>query len=339
MKRFIYILLAGLTAAGLASCDKQELKPSLSDVYSVVIEDGLHTKVSAIVSVGEEHTFYATLKKNGTPVSCSNFSWNCPDIFTKQAAGSKQNSSGVTIGYLTVKGAKVGSGIVNAWTDKSNTGGMDVTSNDVDCSTTPVLSSIALSITGNNPIVVGNQSSYKVTATYNDGSTKDITSEATVSSTNTVGLNCSGGIISTSKINGCLGKRSLTASYDGKTSSSVDITVTTDFDYLKFNFNSESDVFSDIRDYAINSKNAQSGLQLHSETGASSGDITFSIRSFSLYIKGSYNPYYGNVTYKMDNTEFRDTVKISATRGNSYTLHIYYLGEEVFSQKVTIVTS
>lgn len=328
----------------LASCDKSQIDNNIvdKDVYSITIKEELQTKAGGEdIPYQTTRTFYAILKKNGTRVNCGDFTWKYPeDIVTKTNSGSTTHPNyGVTVGYLTVKGAKMGTGIVRATTDKSNTGGTQITSSDVDVNVTAAISSVRLTLTGDNSIVVGKNSSYKVTALYSDGTEKDVTSDATISSTNSVGLSCSGGVISSSKINGCLGKRSLTATYGGKTSSSCDFTVTTDFDYLKFNFNADSDVFSDIRDYAINSKNGSSGFQLHSETGAASGDITFSVRSFYLYIKGSYSPYYGNVTYKMDSSDFRDSITISARIGESYTLHIYYLGEEVFSQKVTIVTN
>ena len=342
MKTTKFFLLAVMALFCLSSCDKAQLDNNVVDkaVYTISIEEDLQTKADGDLPYQSERTYYSILKRNGTRVSCGSFTWFVPSVIVaKTGSGSTTHPKyGVTVGYLTVKGAKIGSGYVNATTAPSNTGGTQITSPNVDINVTAAISSVRLTLKGDNSIVVGKNSSYEVKALYSDGTEKDVTSEATINSTNKVGFNCSGGVISTSKIDGCLGKRSLTASYGGKTSSSVDFTVTTDFDYLKFNFNADSDVFSDIRDHVINTKDVQWGISLHSETGAASGNITFSIRSFYLFIKGSTDPFYGYYTFKMDSTDFRDSVTISVKKGESYTLHIYYLGEEVFSQKVTIVT-
>ena len=341
MKTTKIFLLAVMTAFCLSSCDKAELDNNAVDkaVYTISIEEDLQTKGTDNIAYQETRTFYAILKKNGTRVNCGSFDWSYPeDIVTGKSSGST-TKYGVTVGYLTVEGAKIGSGLVTAGTDGSNTGGTKIDPATTKVNITAELKEVKFSIDGGDIITVGGRSSYTVTALYEDGTEMDVTPDAVINSTNKVGLSCSGGVISSLKINGCLGNRSLSATYGGKTSASLNFNVTTDYDYLKFNFNSDSDVFSDIRDYAINTKYVQSGLQLHSETGAASGNITFRIGSFYLFIKGSTDPFYGNLTFKMDSTDFRDSVTISAKRGESYTLHIYYLGEEVFSQKVTIVTN
>lgn len=335
MRKIIYFILAGLTIAGLASCDKQEIKPtSEKDVYSIVIEEELQTKVDADMVVGDKKTFHAYLKKNGTPINCSDWKWSPGNLFRNDESG-KCTYQGVTAAYMNATAIATGTAKVTAMANVSGVGDI---SGDRSMSV-KTISSLTFTV-ASTEIMAGGSTTYTVKATYSDGSTADVTSEATISSTNSVGLNFSGGIISTSKINGCLGKRSLTASYGGKTSSSVDFTVTTDFDYLKFNFNSESDVFSDIRDYAINTKVTQYGISLHPENdNIRSGEITFSVRSFYLFIKGSTDPFYGNYSFKMDNNDFRDTIRMTAKCGESYTLHILYLGEEVFSQRIAIVTN
>ena len=117
MKRLMYILLAGLAAAGLASCDKQELKPSVSDIYSVEIEeDSLQTKVSSNdIEKGSSKTFYATLKKSSdggktwTYVSHSDWTWGTISNCTKGTAGTVtgHKQSGIVSGKCTYTGSVV----------------------------------------------------------------------------------------------------------------------------------------------------------------------------------------------------------------------------------------
>ena len=117
MKRLIYIFLAGLTAAGLASCDKQELKPSVSDIYAVEIEeDALQTKASSNdIEKGTEKTFFATLKKSSdggntwTYVSHSDWYWGDASNCTKGASGTEtgHKQAGIVSGKCTYTGSAV----------------------------------------------------------------------------------------------------------------------------------------------------------------------------------------------------------------------------------------
>lgn len=127
MKRYIHILLAGLAAAGLASCDKQDLKLSSDkDIYSIVfVADEGDTKASTSIVVGESHRFHATLKKNGTPVDCNDWTWNPEAVVNSKQQGS-ETYKGVKSGYIDVVGAAVGSGLITATTNTSNTGGVKV---------------------------------------------------------------------------------------------------------------------------------------------------------------------------------------------------------------------
>ena len=122
MKKIIYILLTGLTIAGLASCEKQELKPSVSDVdvYSVQIEeDSLQTKASSNdIEKGSDKTFHATLRKSSdggntwTYVSHSDWTWgnisNCTKGTPGTVTGYKQ--SGIVSGKCTYTGSVVSTG-------------------------------------------------------------------------------------------------------------------------------------------------------------------------------------------------------------------------------------
>lgn len=113
----MYILLAGLTIAGLASCEKQEFKPSVSDIYSVEIEeDSLQTKASSNdIEQGSSKTFYATLKKSSdggntwTYVSHSDWTWGTISNCTKGTAGTVtgHKQSGIVSGKCTYTGSVV----------------------------------------------------------------------------------------------------------------------------------------------------------------------------------------------------------------------------------------
>ena len=117
MKRLIYILLAGLAAAGLASCEKQDLKPSVSDVYFVEIEeDSLQTKASSNdIEKGSSKTFYATLKKSSdggttwTYVSHSKWDWTPPTNCSIKPNSQNNNDTkhGVTAGSVVIVGNSI----------------------------------------------------------------------------------------------------------------------------------------------------------------------------------------------------------------------------------------
>lgn len=123
MKRLIYIFLAGLTIAGLASCEKQELKPSVSDIYAVEIEeDALQTKApSNDIEKGSSKTFYATLKKSSdggntwTYVSHSDWYWGDASNCTKGASGTEADykQKGIVSGKCTYTGSAVSSSKFN----------------------------------------------------------------------------------------------------------------------------------------------------------------------------------------------------------------------------------
>lgn len=117
MRKIIYFILAGLTIAGLASCEKQELKPSVSDIYSVEIEeDSLQTKAeSNDIEIGGEKTFYATLKKSSdggktySYVSHSNWQWIPPTNCSIKSNSQNNNDTkyGVTAGSVVIVGNSI----------------------------------------------------------------------------------------------------------------------------------------------------------------------------------------------------------------------------------------
>lgn len=123
MKNFIYILLAGLAAAGLASCDKQDLKRSIADeIYSAEIEeDTLQTKGSSddIVEGGKK-TFFATLRKSSdggntwTYVSHSNWEWDAPSNCSIDSQNNNDSRHGVTAGSVVIVGGSAGTSSLTA---------------------------------------------------------------------------------------------------------------------------------------------------------------------------------------------------------------------------------
>lgn len=238
MKKFIYIFLAGLAAAGLASCEKQELKPTTNDVYSIVIEEDLQTKVSVSMVAGDKHTFYATLKKNGTPIDYSSFSWDYSPAYFDNLGTGTDKSKGYTRGTITLQAkAKVSSTNVSALSQEGDTGGTVVTGTAQ--ASIKTISSITFTVASTS-IVVGKSTTYTVKVNYSDNTTSDITSTASVSSSNSSMLSASSGNVQSYKKIGCLGTFTLTASYGGQTATK-DVTVNTDYksDDIVLNWSSD----------------------------------------------------------------------------------------------------
>lgn len=116
MRKVIYFIFAGLAAAGLASCEKQDLQASsLKDVYSIEFVSDNSTKGSTSITVGGEDRFHATLIKNGTPIDCSDWDWSSEALVNPTKEG-VEPFNGVKSGYIDVVGAKVGSGNITAST-------------------------------------------------------------------------------------------------------------------------------------------------------------------------------------------------------------------------------
>lgn len=222
MKKFIYFLLAGLAAAGLASCEKQELKPtSEKDVYSIVIEEELQTK--ATVMTGDKKKFYAYLKKNGTPINCSDWEWNPGTLFRNDESG-KCTYQGVTAAYMNATAIATGTKSVTAKATVSGVG--DISGNR--SMSVKGISAFEFTV-AKTSLTVGNSTTYQVKVKYTgDYSWTTVTSDAKVTSSNSSMLSASGGNVQSNKKIGCLGTFTLTAEYGGQTASK-DVTVNTDY--------------------------------------------------------------------------------------------------------------
>lgn len=162
------------------------------------------------------------------------------------------------------------------------------------------MSGITLSLTKSS-VVVGSSTTYKVTANYSDDSHEDITSKASMSTTNSTGLSVSGGNITTSKAIGCLGQRSITASYNGKTDSQ-NFTVTTDYKSDDITLSWTSDVGR--------SGSAASGTLSGFVKKNDASQVTV---SFSGNLKTSNND-----TYAVSNSFIEFYVKDTGTPDSSY---------------------
>ena len=120
MRKVIYFIFAGLTIAGLASCEKQELKTK--DVYTIEVVNETITKADASIEVDSKKRFHATLKKNGTPIDCSSWNWS-PDAVVSSSEQGIETYKDVKSGYIDVVGVSEGSGQITAST---NAGGSSI---------------------------------------------------------------------------------------------------------------------------------------------------------------------------------------------------------------------
>ena len=222
MKKFIYFLLAGLAAAGLASCEKQELKPtSEKDVYSIVIEEEIQTK--GTVMTGDKKTFHAYLKKNGTPINCSDWEWNPGTLFRNDESG-KCTYQDVTAAYMNATAIATGTESVTAKATVSGVG--DISGNR--SMSVKGISAFEFTV-AKTSLTVGGNTTYQVRVKYTgDVSWTTVTSDAKVTSSNSSMLSASGGSVQSYKKVGCLGTFTLTAEYGGQTASK-DVTVNTDY--------------------------------------------------------------------------------------------------------------
>lgn len=334
MKRVVYILIAGLAAAGLASCDKQDLKTSsIKDVYSIVIEKDLQTKASVTMVNGEERRIRAILKKNGTPIDCNSFTWSPGSGLKTVRQGSEtyngptNSYKGIKCGYIDVKAISNGSVNLTASTDSKNTGGQEI-SGKTEVSIKGV-SSLTFTV-AKTSLIADESTTYMVKATYSDNTSADVTSLATVTSSNPTMLSASGGTVRSNKQMGCLGSFTLTASYGGKTPNKT-ITVSTDYvsDDIKLSWSSDKGSGSNISSGSFNGyvkRNDQSQVTV----------------SFSGNLKTSNND-----TYAVSNNliEFYETWSNETKKSSSNTywaeeedVEIYelrYLGETIKTWTIT----
>lgn len=182
------------------------------------------------------------------------------------------------------------------------------------------LTSIEISVT-KSPILAGQSTTYKVKATYSNGTTADVTASASISSSNSSMLSASGGNVQSNKKIGCLGTFTLTASYGGQTASK-DVTVNTDYksDDIKLSWS------SDVGRSGEASSGTVSGYVKRN------GDSQVTV-SFSGNLKTSNNDTY---SASKDLIEFYcDSRKASTSQtywsqdGDGETYEMRYLGETI----------
>lgn len=187
------------------------------------------------------------------------------------------------------------------------------------------LSSIAISVTSSS-ILAGQKTSYKVTATYSDKSTADITSSATVTSSNSSMLSASGGNLQSNKKIYCLGTFTLTASYGGQTASK-DVTVNTDYKSDDIKLSWSSDV----------------GRSGEASSGTVSGYVKRNYDSqvtvsFKGNLKTSNNDTYsasnGLIEFYCDGRKASTSQTYSSQDGDRETYEMRYLGEVIKSWSI-----
>ena len=170
-------------------------------------------------------------------------------------------------------------------------------------------------------VVVGSSTTYKVTANYSDGSTETVTTSASMSTTNSTGFSVSGSNITTSKAIGCLGQRSITASYNGKTDSQ-NFTVTTDYKSDDITLSWTSDVGR--------SGSAASGTLSGYVKRNDDSQVTV---SFSGNLKTSnYDTYAvsnGFIEFYCDGYKASTSQTYSSQDGDRETYEMRYLGETI----------
>lgn len=336
MKRFIYILLAGLAAAGLASCDKQDLKSvksvSEGNGYSIEVvaeSDSSATKASeACITPNGYRYFYAILRKNGKPIDCDDWQWkepdNCSIVEKKTTVGCWIDGfyTMTKVGRVKLKGESGGSSMLYASTDPENTGGVDI---DPGFKPVSVANVTGLAITVASPeLMAGGHTAYTVTATYENGKTSTVTDIAEVTASSPL-LSAEGGTVTSTKGNGCLGQFALTASL-GNVSASAYIKVVTDF------ISVSSLTFTLSNSYGSDTSNGSKVVTAFVPRG-NSGNVTF----YASVGVSSYNPG-GEVVLKVDN----DVIDNDGSKtwdmhdGDTGELRIYYLGDLVGTCRYSI---
>lgn len=329
MKRFSYILLAGLAASCLASCDKQDLTPSseenVEDRYSIAIEEDFQTKATEYLTEGQIRQFTATLKKNNIAISCNDWEWKYSSAIFSQESKFTALENGVTVGKLVLKAKAKGSAIVSATTDSKNTGGNIVTSNEISFSV-KVIESLTFTV-AKTSLTAGGNTTYTLTANYSDGSTADVTSSTTVTSSNSTMLSASGGTIQSNKQIGCLGSFTLTASY-GSHTASKDITVNTDYksDDIKLSWNSDIGRSGEASSGSLNGyvKRGDASTVTVSFSGIlkTSNSDTYAVSSdfIEFYVKDTGTPNYSKASTSQT---------YRAEEGDGEVYEIRYLGKSV----------
>ena len=186
------------------------------------------------------------------------------------------------------------------------------------------LSSISLSFASNS-IYAGKSTTATVTAVYSDGSTKDVTSQSSLSGPSYISI--SGSTISSQKAIGCLGQKTITATYEGKTNS-VNLSVISDFKSISLEC--ELYCYDNYRSASGNGNSISLGVPMND-----GGEVRTTISgTISTYNNDSYN-IIGNslikVEFEHDNISSTGVSTDWMMPGDNLTMRIYYLGEEVKS--------
>lgn len=190
------------------------------------------------------------------------------------------------------------------------------------------VTSISLTLVKSS-VTVTESTTYKVEATYRDGTNRDITSEVSIYSTNSKGLSISGGTITTSKVDGCFGERNITVSYGGKTDTKA-FTVESDFIWCAVygscytgGWGSEILINGAVRktDFVSNPQVAGPGV---GDYGSVSG-----IKVTRIDVNTKYTPS-GECTYVFNN----DGLTSMKYPGDIETIQVYYYGQLVQTIKL-----
>ncbi len=193
------ILILGLVACGGSSSTKLSTSPSLSSV--------------AVASTTSTVNIGSTLQLAAT----ATYSDGTTQNVTTQATWSSANTSDATVSSTgLVTGVATGTPIITA-TFGGKSGTMTVT---VTPTITPIVTAVAVS--GGGSIVVGSSAQLTAIASYSDGSTKPVTTDATWTSSNTNQATVAAGLVT----GVAAGMPMITASFGGQ-SGTTTVTITT----------------------------------------------------------------------------------------------------------------
>lgn len=209
------------------------------------------------------------------------------------------------------------------------TGGGLSSSISISTQSPAILSSISLSF-GSNTIYVGKSTKATVTALYSDGTTKDVTTQSTISGTSF--LSISGSQITSIKQIGCLGNQTVSASYGDKTTTAT-LAVQTDMKSISIfcelycqetGSSASGDGSSSLTVYIPANDGGTVDMDLSGTITTISGD-TYNIETCE-YVQA----WYYNDLLKKGNYSSSDGMM----PGDNGLIRIKYLGEEVMSFEV-----
>jgi len=197
---------------------------------------------------------------------------------------------------------------------------------NVSVKKTTTLNSLTLTFSSNS-VYAGHSVTATVIANYSDGTSKDVTSESSISGNSK--LSVSGSTISSIKAIGCLGNQSVTASYGGK-NISADLLVVTDFKAVSLTCELTCE-----DNHQVRSGDGSSTINLPVPMN-DGGDVTADVwGTLTTIFNDSYNilsSSYIKVWY--ENDLYTGVCTDNMMPGDELTFRIEYLGETVKSWMV-----